>query len=108
MARRERDVLDSPDSGLGWADLLRWAWLTLIAAIVELWRRLTGLTTRTALLEQHKEHLALQRAEDQKRWDKEREQDRDSIRRLHDKIDRLSSDLRTVSAPANPPRPPDS
>lgn len=76
--------------GLTWADLLRWAWLTLIGAIVELWRRLSGLNTRTALLEQHRDHLEKQRLEDQERWKAERDESRDSLRRLHDKVDALS------------------
>ena len=101
-------MLDPPSNGLTWADLLRWAWLTLIGAIIELWRRLSGLTTRTALLEQHKEHLTQQRVEDQERWNKDREQDRESIRRLHDKLDRLSDDLHKATASPGPPRSPES
>ena len=88
-----------------WADLFRWAWLTLIGAIVELWR---GLSTRTALLEQHKQHLEKQRAEDQARWKAEREESRESMLHLHSKVDELRADLHRATAFPGPPRSPES
>lgn len=44
--------------------LLEYVWVPIVAGLVLLWRQMTGINTRTALLEQAEEHYKEQRKED--------------------------------------------
>ena len=44
--------------------VLDYIWVPLVTGIGLLWHRVTGMSTRTALLEQAEEHYILQRTED--------------------------------------------
>jgi len=50
--------------------ILDYIWVPIVTGLVLLWHRMTGMSTRTALLEQAETHYKEQRAEDRETQEK--------------------------------------
>lgn len=78
--------------------LLEWAWVGLGGMVAYLWRKVTGMETRTVLLEAQAEHAEKQRIEDRQARN---ETKRDIIERIDfhhaavvSRIDRIEKEIK--------------
>ena len=75
--------------------LLEYIWIPMATGLVLIWRRFTGIDTRTQLLEQSKEHHDQQRYEERKLRDSQRIETHRQIENHHKiimaKLDGLES-----------------
>ena len=65
------------------AAIVEYIWIPIVTALVLLWRRFTGIDTRTQLLEQSKEHHEQQRLEERKLRDAQRSETHHQIDSHH-------------------------
>jgi hypothetical protein len=68
------------------ANVVEYIWIPMVAAIIATWRRVSGLDTRTLLINQHDEHELTRRKEDRETHARDRREALSTIEKHHDLI----------------------
>lgn len=66
--------------------ILEWAWLSLVAFVIHIYRKITGLETKAEVLERVDQHMAELRREDEERRKEQRKEIIDTITRHHETV----------------------
>ena len=66
--------------------IVEWVWVPIVTWLVVMWRKFTGVDTRTQLLERAEIHYQHQRREDHARFDRDRTEMLEKVGSHHDTV----------------------